>query len=196
MDYVKLRTLIVEHDTDRLITTRAEQELQAMLTGVNQQLLLTKQTKADTSTILSEPGELVQTPPSGNTTPLSFHSQDTSQGAWTPVDGDISDWALAVSQCEKSSRCPFCPTKNRLFQSSKALQDHLKSSTAHVSPFVFCPTEKEKAPRAFTTAGGLAQHLESGACRGGSGKFWDLVGYLDKRLCALGLDSTWTASIT
>ena len=79
-----------------------------------------------------------------------------------------------------SMSCALC-LKN--FRTLRALQDHM-SSPAHEPKTFHCPlsfkglllddADAAKAPKLFSTLSGLTQHLESGACVGGSG-LWRLA---------------------
>lgn len=195
MNYETLKEIIIQQDTERLITKPPMHPVQDMLFSVNQRLLSSRKTTNSVDSASndtdSELGAVILTPASGET-PSGFSSGGGD--VWTPEDGSVADWAMLLSQSlSPQNRCPFCPPTRRPFSKASALRDHLRSK-AHAVPFVFCPADladgKEKAARrvrAFTTMGGLAQHLESNVCFGGMKAFQKTLGGLEKRLMMLGL---------
>lgn len=119
-------------------------------------------------------------------------SDDLSEGCRTPASGSLADWALLASQ-SPTRRCPFCPFTRRPFRNAKALEQNIESA-AHSEAFVFCPVAlsgsghwKLSTVRQFTTLGGLAQHIESGACGGSSASFWKIVQYIEMRFKDMGM---------
>jgi hypothetical protein len=168
MNREKLNSLILKHDTERLITRQP----------ADSGLL-------EDDTDSSGSWDLIRTPSSA--------SLSSGDGCMTPASGGLSDWAVLLSRVP-SHRCPLCPLGRRPFRDAKALQDHIKSA-AHCEPFIYCPTtlagsgnQKPGAIRVFTTVSGLAQHLESGACVGGKVTFRKVVKYLETRIQAFGLN--------
>ena len=105
-------------------------------------------------------------------------------GLLTPTTSgsDIFGSSLALNS---SSTCPLCAKK---FRSRGALQDHM-SSPAHESKIFHCPlsftgltlddSATSKVPKLFSTLSGLTQHLESGACAGGSGLWRVVMAYVE-----------------
>lgn len=102
-------------------------------------------------------------------------------------------------------RCPRCPlTSTRTFM-PEALQQHLSSSvhsklsrgytklsldagqiTYHCPKALTDKGSKQKPNKNFSTVSGLAQHLESGACHGGTGTFRRAVEFVQEEMKALG----------
>ena len=113
---------------------------------------------------------------SGLLTPISSGSDDFGP------DDFGSDTAPTTSHL-----CPLCPKK---FRTLGALQDHI-SSPAHESKIFHCPlsftaplldeADAAKATKLFSTLSGLTQHLESGACVGGSGTWRAVMKYVEDR---------------
>lgn len=179
MDYEMIKRIVTHHDTENIVT-RGQGHIRDMLEEVSNKLrsrLPNQTTASDTKS------EVV----------ISTPSSSLSQACWTPEDGSMKDWAMAVSQ-SSHRRCPFCDPSRRPFVTQQALQDHLQSA-AHCKPFVFCPVNladgksgASKMIRVFTTVSGLLQHLESGACYDGIAGFWKTANYLEKRLQMWGLN--------
>lgn len=183
MNSEKVKRIVVENDTENLVTKRQE-PVYDMLHEVSKRLLFGSANQETVSDTESE--VFVPTP-----------SSSLSQACWTPEDGSVKDWAAAISQ-SSHRRCPFCSPDRRPFPTQQALQDHLLSA-AHREPFVFCPVNlavgnsgTSKAIRGFTTVSGLVQHIESGACVEGIAGFWKAAKYLENRLRTWGLNFTLT----
>ncbi|KAI9765883.1 MAG: hypothetical protein M1839_005286 [Geoglossum umbratile] len=91
-------------------------------------------------------------------------------------------------------RCPLCPETHRRFAVLQDLERHM-ASPVHCPKVYHCPVglfpegRSSQAPRFFSTLGGLAQHLESGACQGGEGTFKKIVEFIERRLNLLGFRS-------
>ncbi len=169
MNRDKMKALVMEHDTERLITKLPSAS----------SILLEDDTESAGS------WELIRTPSSASLSSLG-------DGCMTPDSGSLSDWALLVSQTH-SRRCPFCPPGRRPFRDARALQYHIQSA-AHCEPFLYCPVTIAGSEngnsgllRVFTTVGGLAQHLESGACVGGTATFCKVVKHLEMRFREFGV---------
>ena len=92
--------------------------------------------------------------------------------------------------------CPCCPSR-RHFRSKAAFWQHL-NSPAHLPLRFHCPlglfdSSRGKSsngggpPRSFSTLSGLAQHVESGACRDGKAMLKMATRYIEDRLKAMGL---------
>lgn len=69
------------------------------------------------------------------------------------------------------------------------------ASPVHCPKVYHCPTSifpegrsspPQKPPKLFSTLGGLAQHLESGACQGGKETFTKICEFIEQRLELLG----------
>lgn len=174
-----VKRMVIHHDTENLVT-RGQGHIHEMLKEVSNKLrsgLPYQITVSDTKS------EVFPSTPSSS----------LSQACWTPEDGSLKDWAMAVSQ-SSHRRCPFCNPSRNPFRTKQALQDHLQS-VAHCKPFIFCSVNfadgksgTSKIIRAFTTVSGLLQHLESGACYDGIAEFWKTAKYLEKRLQMWGLN--------
>lgn len=93
-------------------------------------------------------------------------------------------------------RCPLCPAKKRTFRTAAALENHM-NSPAHSPKMYHCPKiafldsgeSEKKGPKKthFKTLSGLAQHLESGACRGGKKTFLSCISFIQEQLQKWGL---------
>lgn len=179
-----LRRLVVEHDTDRLVTDGAA-TISSTLAEVSERL----QTKPRRRSLTSEPQADLLVPTLSST---------TSQGCWTPKSGSASEWVTLLVSESKENRCSFCGPKRRPFRSRAALQDHL-NSPAHEEPFSFCPAAlpglgsgQSVEIKYFKTVSALLQHVESGACIGGKAGFVKVANYLEERLRQLGLNMRLT----
>jgi hypothetical protein len=96
------------------------------------------------------------------------------------IDGPVSRWL----------RCPLCPKTRKGFATAQDLEKHV-ASPVHCQKVYHCPTgmfpegrssRPQKPPKLFSTLGGLAQHLESGACQGGKETFIKIVEFIGRRL--------------
>lgn len=149
---------------------------------------------------------------SGEMTPTSYNStRRASTGAMmtpTPgLNGGLnpamleSELALLATQAYNTKRytCPLCPA-DRKFLSRGGLETHLRSAK-HAPKIFHCPTslidgseevllgkKKKNHFKMFTTLSGLAQHLEAGACKGGSGTFDKVIRFVEARLKEMGLE--------
>lgn len=167
IDGDKMRALITRYDTDRLITRQLPDDGRILMeTGSHENSALTR-------------------------TPSSLSLSSAPDGCLTPISGSLSDWYGLLSQ-SPTHRCPFCPPKRRPFRDAKALQQHI-ASPAHNEPLFSCPVMLfddghggSNGVRRFKTVGGLAQHLESGACAGGAATFWKAVKYIEMRFLDMG----------
>ncbi|KAI9767688.1 MAG: hypothetical protein M1840_005560 [Geoglossum simile] len=128
-------------------------------------------------------------------------------GVHTPVSTTANFPLRATSAPNPSLRCHICPTtpKARTFHSAQALQAHI-SSLAHAPKIFHCPftfptagndrncsgslttqrKEKKKAFKYFKSLGGLAMHMESGACKGGVEVFREATGYVEEEMRKMG----------
>lgn len=167
MDRDQIKALIMEHDVDRVITQLPADDGSSVEAG-------------------SDRGSLLVCTPSR----LSFSS--TTDGCLTPTSGSLSDWGMLIAEYSPH-RCPFCPRERRPFQDATALRQHVESA-AHIKPFIYCPTSmlpgghgNFKVVRKFNTVSGLAQHLESGVCTGGTVTIWNAIKAIETRFQALGI---------
>lgn len=186
MDRESLNDLVLTHDTDRLIT-RAPDPTNELLHDTSS-LSIESDVSSD-----DEDEPRIMTPTSDGGASLSL-PPDSS--ALTPRGGSMSidSWEDLVAR-SSNLRCPFCPPKRGPFCNKTALQQHLQSP-AHAEKLFFCPTAlldvlgNKGGPLGdtFTTVSGLSQHLESGACRGGSATFRKVASYLEVRLRALNIN--------
>jgi hypothetical protein len=188
MNHEKIEHMVLNFDTERLFSKHSQGGVAGMLVEVNERLQINNPSGRLTSP--KKFAALEQSHVSGVISP-------DSDGCWTPVDGNMEDWAALVSRSTQN-HCPFCPSERRRFAAQKDLENHLRSPV-HNLPFLFCPANlatgvagESKPRRAFTTVSGLVQHLESGACIGGADTFWRAVTYLDKRFKLLGLNMALT----
>lgn len=91
--------------------------------------------------------------------------------------------------------CPICPEGSKAFGTFQALQNHI-GSAAHAPKLYHCPissipavtTKKNKDAliENFSTFSGMAQHIESGACKGGKKMLEDAVGLVEEKLGEMG----------
>jgi hypothetical protein len=127
----------------------------------------------------------------------SILSLDESVTGWSLVSGlqaRISDGQHSVdAPVSHRLRCPHCPKTRKGFSTAQDLKKHM-ASPVHCPKVYHCPTgifsegrsSRQKAPNLFSTLGGLAQHLESGACQGGNETFNKIVEFIERRLELLG----------
>lgn len=129
-----------------------------------------------------------------------------SQGS---AEGSLVDWSLledslpplgrrrVINKIEPELHCPLCPRKRKAFTTVQALQQHM-ISLAHCDKVYHCPSNllpvdssraetKRGKGKQFTTLGGLAQHLESGACHGGKQTFLHCIEFIQRHLGQWGL---------
>ena len=129
-----------------------------------------------------------------------------SQGS---VEGSLVDWTLpedsrlllggrrVIDGIKPELRCSLCPRKSKAFRTVQALQQHIVSPT-HCDKVYHCPRNllpinsskaetKQRKAKQFTTLSGLAQHLESGACRGGRQTFLRCIEFIQQHLGQWGL---------
>jgi hypothetical protein len=117
------------------------------------------------------------------------------------LDESVTGWSLVsglqtrISEDQHSPishtlKCPLCPKTRKCFATAQDLEKHM-ASPAHCLKVYHCPTgifpegrssQPQKSPKLFSTLGGLAQHLESGACQGGKETFNKIVEFIERRL--------------
>ncbi|KAI5924021.1 hypothetical protein F4810DRAFT_158701 [Camillea tinctor] len=191
----KLNAAIAARDTGRIITSggvTAQWLLEdspsvASTSQIRSPIMTPTSTEFLDSYPPSSASSVILTPTSTLSTSTNFHSA----------------LALRPRAGDGSQTCPLCPpSRTRRFKPS-ALQQHLASKVhAQVSmslPLLapdeisfHCPRalvgegSMEKAVKQFSTVSGLAQHLESGACNGGSVTFRRVVAYVQEEMKSMG----------
>jgi hypothetical protein len=107
---------------------------------------------------------------------------------------DVDLGSLPDTPSLSNLRCHLCPLSRKPFRNSAAIKAHI-SSAAHAPKIFHCPlafvltaspNDARRKERHFATLGGLAQHLESGACRGGAATFINVMNYVEEQLESLG----------
>ncbi|EOA90812.1 uncharacterized protein SETTUDRAFT_101140 [Exserohilum turcica Et28A] len=121
-----------------------------------------------------------------SSTYLSAHGLSPDSGAPTASLDSSDGWLLVT------------PTHSQgTFRTVQALQQHIVSPT-HCDKVYHCPRNllpinsskaetKQRKAKQFTTLSGLAQHLESGACRGGRQTFLRCIEFIQQHLGQWGL---------
>ena len=102
---------------------------------------------------------------------------------------------LEMIASKGSLKCPLCPGKSKVFINLGALQSHLSSCVHDLKRF-HCPVgishssiPGTKMPiKHFSTLGGLAQHVESGACGDGAETMRKAIELVQGKLQALGFE--------
>lgn len=135
----------------------------------------------------SSAGSVILTPTTTETLDELF--QDLGQ-----TGAETRSSALVELGRDRPRVCPLCPNR-RPFRTAVALEMHVNSA-AHAPKIFHCPLipiqdlpagTKEVKIKSFSTLSGLAQHLETGACRGGLAAFRRVFEYAEEKLAALGL---------
>ncbi|KAI9766490.1 MAG: hypothetical protein M1839_004894 [Geoglossum umbratile] len=131
-------------------------------------------------------------------------------GMHTPLSntGNPSLRTAGAPQSKLSLHCPMCPTtpNKRTFHSIRALQTHM-SSLAHAPKIFHCPftfpavgsdlnssgdstsqkkKKKKQTLKYFKSLGGLATHMENGACKGGVEMFMEATRYVEEEIKKMG----------
>ncbi|KAI9773496.1 MAG: hypothetical protein M1839_002078 [Geoglossum umbratile] len=182
--------VIQENDTDGIISNPYE-TMRGTLLDATRPLPLAINTGAATPTTDSDDG-VVFTPGSTST-----GNDLLSPGALTPTSGYSSALSISSPPSLSRNRCPLCPPSRPPFSNQKSRQQHL-SSPAHTPRLFHCPISllpnppsSESSPtvilKSFSTLSGLAQHLESGACEGGTETFRRAAKYIEIRLKEMGV---------
>ena len=176
-----LDNAIHSYDVDRLITQVRIQDYSALLEPS------ISQSTSPTASVIFTP----ITDDSYEDDPLST-SLISRSGILTPNTGSSQYWEDSSYTTRLS--CPLCPLSRKPFKSLQAMKNHM-SSPAHSPKFFHCPitfagigdtSEVSQLMKYFSTLSGLMQHLESGACEGGSATFRKTVKYIEKKLRNLG----------
>ncbi|EKG09479.1 Zinc finger C2H2-type protein [Macrophomina phaseolina MS6] len=187
----RLNAMVISNDTEGHIVDHAAIEDVAApssrLVG-DRAFGLAAREEADIETSeQSSSGSLILTPMTNETSDEVI--QDLGQtGAGTP-----SSTLIELTRI-RSRVCPLCPDR-RPFRTAAALEAHVNSA-AHAPKIFHCPLipikdlppgTKEVKIKSFSTLSGLAQHLETGVCRGGLATFRRAFEYAEEKLAALGL---------
>ena len=141
----------------------------------------------DTASTTSSGGTPILTPRTDRSIASTPFSVPLLSGLLTPTSSGSEN--LRSDLVLNSPSCPLCP---KTFRTLGALQDHI-SSPAHESKIFHCPiafksplldeanATKVTKMQLFSTLSGLTQHLESGACGGGSGMWRSVMKYVEDR---------------
>ncbi|MCJ1283268.1 hypothetical protein MMC26_002596 [Xylographa opegraphella] len=131
-------------------------------------------------------GAPIMTPRSNRSVATNPLSASLLSGLLTPLSSGSDDFGSDFAPTAPPS-CPLCL---RTFRTIGGLQDHM-SSPAHELKIFHCPltftapfldeASATKATKLFSTLSGLTQHLESGACVGGSGTWRLVMQYVEDR---------------
>lgn len=183
----QIHRLVQSHDSERLIhnlpesTSPTPRSFPSSEPSPTDRLL-------NTPEILADDGgwSLVTSP--------SILSLEESETGWSSVSGlqtGISGNQHSVdAPVSHQFRCPLCPKTRKSFATAQGLEKHM-ASPVHCPKVYHCPTgiflegrssTLQKPPKLFSTLGGLAQHLESGACQGGKETFNKIVEFIEQRL--------------
>lgn len=191
MTKTKLNCAIAANDTGRIITSGefiAQRLLEDNLSASASSTSRTRSpilTPTSTEFLGSYPPSPVLTPESTLLTSTNFHSMLTHR----------------LHTQSGFYICHLCPpSRTRKFE-GRALQQHLSSSVhARVSISLplfddisfLCPRtlmdegSQERPLKQFSTVSGLAQHLESGACNGGTGTLRRVIEYVQEEMKGMG----------
>lgn len=125
--------------------------------------------------------------PSASSSSMTLY---TPQGAFTPRTSTLSTSGDVLGLFGGGRSCLIC---NRTFKTVQAARAHIYSSV-HSPKIYHCPLPlvpdhiRGNGKMAnFSTLSGLAQHLESGACKGGKSTFRKAMRLVNGRLRELGL---------
>jgi len=190
----KIYQLVQNHDTDNLIhktpegITPSSPRFPISDNSLSGSLSMTPDLSDDTSCWP------LLTPPSGLTLDEDVTEWLLISGSQTPVSDSQYSLNAPIS---RKLECPLCPTQGKKFATSQALENHMKSPI-HRPKVYYCPVSmfpvglsfhQRKQQKFLSTLGGLAQHLESGACQGGKDIFIEVVGFIERRLELFGFRS-------
>lgn len=177
--------LIQFHDSERLIHNHPESKL-----STPQSLLPSEPSPTDRPLSDESNWSLITSP-----SILSLNESVTGWSSASELETRISGSQCFVEALASSRfRCPLCPKTRKGFAAARDLEQHMMSPV-HFPKVYHCPTNMfsegrasgpEKPPKFFSTLGGLAQHLESGACQGGKETFNKIVKFIEQRLELLG----------
>lgn len=195
-----LNELVQTYDTDRLISS-GPAELDATEEVQNRLKSLTLKIPAFYTPISSDDSSPMDTPDTEDDSgvPL-FPYLDHRSPALRPTDASAIQIQTRSGPARSGLFCPLCPERPKPFSTLAGLEMHLASSK-HAPKVFHCPsslfppgTGKGKKSHGgssvqhFSSLSGLAQHLESRACRGGQATFEKIVELLEDRLADLGFE--------
>lgn len=187
-----LNQLILTNDTDCLISSG--------LQGPDS--LVELEHRPRSLTLTTNP---VLTPSSsGDSTPIMTPATEDGSGVMlSPFLGKVSstlslfldESAMPAPRANELS-CPLCPERPNPFKSLTALQQHLDSpkhapKVFHCPSSIFPPARAKKSHGSiqyFSTLGGLTQHIESAACRGGKATLQKAIELVEMRLRDMGFE--------
>ena len=190
----KIYQLVQNHDTDNLIhkspegITPSSPRFPISDNSLPGSLPMTPDLSDDTSCWS------LLTPPSGLTLDEDATEWLLISGSQTPVSDNQYSLNAPIS---RRLECPLCPAQGKKFATPQALENHMKSPI-HRPKAYYCPVSmfpvglsfhQRKQQKFFSTLGGLAQHLESGACQGGKDIFIEVVEFIERRLELFGFRS-------
>ncbi|KAL8713539.1 MAG: hypothetical protein Q9220_002401 [cf. Caloplaca sp. 1 TL-2023] len=173
-----LDTLILEHDTENIITF-----------GV-QEMLLPGKAANDSEEIIGLSPKCLR---------ASIEESDTDSGGLGALlkASDVPEWYPSAAENEPGKRidgklsCPLCPAGSKGFRTRQAFQEHL-GSPAHAPKIFHCPLDllpvaQARVPlKAFSTLSGLTSHIESNACEGGRRMLEAAADFIEEKLQDLG----------
>jgi hypothetical protein len=170
MNRDKLNGIIYAYDTDQIISSHGQPQIKA-----------SDDTISTCSDAITE-SQIIYTPSST----VSGRSLSPTETAFPRVHkSDLGEKFSGVA-------CSECP---RTFKSLESLDQH-RESAAHTTASFNCPMSllidnpasiTLTSMRSFNTVSGLAQHLESGACAGGSTMLREAARYIEICLQKMGL---------
>jgi len=186
--------LVRSHDTAGAITIKDCPTPAMTLTGLNEYHFNGSSPPALNAPIDqsegSDDGSIILTPATV-LTPVSAQSRRNSTASTSAV------LTSTISEFEFQLAKPQCNICGRTFASVTRLQMHI-ASPVHAVPIYHCPIdflgelglggkEKNKKEKVFRTLSGLAQHIETGACRGGKQTWQKAIEFLEGKLAGFGL---------
>jgi len=186
--------LVKSHDTAGAITIKDCPTPAMALTGLNEYHFNGSSPPALNAPVDqsegSDDGSIILTPATV-LTPVSAQSRRNSTASTSAV------LTSTVSEFEFQLAKPQCNICGRTFASVTRLQMHI-ASPVHAVPIYHCPIdflgelglggkEKNKKEKVFRTLSGLAQHIETGACRGGKQTWQKAIEFLEGKLAGFGL---------
>lgn len=173
----RIDQVILERDTGNIITS---QNSGARIQG---NLLMGRASDWNSSSSFSSSGDIMRYAP---TSSIYGGFSPRSSGILNPTYS-VDDRILG----RMSGKCS-CPICGRKFSNPQSLRTHIYSP-AHSPKIYHCPLPLVPSHlrgngklKNFSTLSGLAQHLESGACKGGRNTFRKAMGLVNGRLRELG----------
>lgn len=137
---------------------------------------------------LSSSGGVLLTP-SPSSGALSEWSNTNRSANFTPPSSSIAGASAVELMLYDTPNGLSCYICGKTFRKELHLRDHL-NSPAHAPKIFHCPTallglSGSKAPLAFKTISGLAQHIEAGACAGGGEALKAITQIFEERIKAV-----------